>query len=149
MAGARPGAVPGGPPDATTLRRLVDEGKTDVELAALYGVSDPAIRYWRKKFGITRAAGRVDHRADGAIPWELDTARGHHADPIAKTLRMRNRLRHGLEVSPDYRRRVEQLEADLAAEDLVIDYEREVGFLTRKRDPAVDSPDSIVRMPPT
>jgi hypothetical protein len=147
---ARPWANGGGP-DGEEVRRLVeDEGYTDRQLAEHYGVSEPTARYYRIREGILKpdAPDRIDHRATGAIPWELDTKQGHHSDPLARVLRNRNRMRHGKYVAPELARQVERLEEDLAAEDAVIDYNREIGFHTRKRDPKIDDPDNIVRVPP-
>lgn len=141
----------GGGPDPATIRRLVeDEGLTDVQIGTMYGVDEATVRYYRKRAGLVKAgrAPRIDHRADGAIPWPLDASRRHHMDPIARMLRSRNKRRHGVDIPPAELRRLEKFEADLAKADLVIDYDPARGFITRSRDPDLDDPDSIVRVPP-
>lgn len=145
---ARPWGANGGPSDER-LRQLVEvEGMTDRQIAEQYNVAENTVRYWRKRASIERdSPERIDHRAEGAIPWELNTAAGHHMDPLARLLRARNRLRHGLDVPADVRRRIEKLEEDLEAENLVLDYNRVDGFITRPRDPKLDRASTIVRIP--
>lgn len=144
---ARPWEAGGGP-DPAALRRLVEvENLTDRQIGARYNVTEASVRNWRTKAHIDRdSPERIDHRADGAIPWQLDASQNHHADPIARTLRIRNRMRHGLDVPAESRRRVLRLEKDLEDAGLVIDYSPELGFHTRRRVDS-DAADSIVRMP--
>lgn len=144
----KPWSANGGP-DPAELRRLIFEEKlTDREIGALYGVTASAAQQWREKIGIKRStATRVDHRATGAIPWELDASLGHHHDPIARLLRYRNRLKHGEPVAENICRRIKEMEDALAAEGVVIDYDPAAGFITRARDPQLDRPEDIVRQP--
>lgn len=143
----RPWEANGGPDD-DELRRLVEaEGLTDAGIADRYGVTEATVRHWRKRANLRKERPeRIDHKADGTIPWEMNTALGHHMDPIARLLRQRNRARHGMPMPDDVARRVEKMVEILKTEGLVIDYDYEKGFVTRERDKD-DAPDVIVRIP--
>jgi hypothetical protein len=138
--------------DEETLRHLVVVKKlTDQQIADAYETTAPTIRYHRIKANppiIKNTAPRIDHRADGAVPWSLDVGQGHHMDPTARMLRNRNRLKRGLSVPEDAKVRVEKAEKHLAERNWVIDYNRQLGFHTIRRDPKIDRPDVIVRIPP-
>ena len=137
-------------PDEETLRQLVKKGYNDREIGEMFNQSPDNIAYKRKKAHppIEKdTVPRLDHRADGTIPWDLDTAKNHHHDRIARLLRARNRRRHGLSNAPDVEKRIDRLERELREEDVVIDYNREIGFFKRRRDPSIDSPDAVVRQP--
>lgn len=138
----------GGGPEDEELRRLVEElGKTNQEIADMYGVTEATVRYWQRRANLRRARPeRLDHRGDGTIPWKLNTAASHHMDLVARLLRQRNQLKHGQAIPPDVRARIEKMEEVLKTHNLVIDYDHEQGFFTRNRD-ELDKPDSIVRMP--
>lgn len=144
---AKPWEAGGGPED-DELRRLVEElGKTDQDIAEIYGVTEATVRYWRRRANLRRERPeRIDHKKDGTIPWSLNTAAGHHMDPIARLLRQRNQLRHGIAIPDDVKRRIDKMLEVLEHEQLVIDYDYERGFLTRTRD-ELDKPDAIVRAP--
>lgn len=138
----------GGGPEDDELRRLVEElGLTDDAIAETHGVTEATVRYWRKRANLRRdRPERIDHKADGAIPWPLNTAAGHHMDAIARLLRQRNQLKHGVAIPDDVKRRIDKMLEVLEHEKLVIDYDYERGFITRDRDEQ-DSPDTIVRQP--
>lgn len=139
----------GGRPSAEEVRHLVeDEGYSDKQLADHYGVTEATAWYYRTSAGITKEhKNRLDHRASGAVPWKLNTKLNHHRDPIARLLRARARGRAGMPQAEDVSRRVQRFEEDLAALNVVVAYDRESGFYTVDRDPKIDDPDSIVRMP--
>lgn len=69
-------------------------------------------------------------------------------DPMARILRNRNRLKHGLRVPEDAKERIKRMEDHLRIRNRVVNYSRERGFFTVDRDPRIDKPDSIVRVPP-
>lgn len=139
----------GGTPSKEELQRLVDKGMTNRQIGEQYGVTESGVRYWLSQVGIQRGPRpeMIDHRATGAIPWQLNTKLGHENDPIAHLLRARNRVAHGMTVSDSLLRRVKELEENLAAEGLVIDYDSRMGFMTRRRDDKLDAVDEIVRRP--
>ncbi|HEU0239764.1 MAG TPA: hypothetical protein VFR11_10875 [Micromonosporaceae bacterium] len=137
--------------DQETLRDLVvNKRKTDREIAEMYDTTAPTIRYHRLKANPPirkKAPERISHRADNTIPWILDMSQGHQMDPMARLLRHRNRLKHGLPIPADARPRIADLERHLKETNRVINYTRELGFHTVRRDPKLDKPDSIVRVP--
>lgn len=143
----KPWGAAGGPDDEE-LRRLVEElSKTNQEIADVYGVTEATVRYWQKRANLRRdRPERLDHKADGTIPWVMNTAAGHHMDVVARLLRQRNQLKHGQAIPADVRARIEKMEEVLKTHGLVIDYDYEQGFITRARDKQ-DSPDTIVRQP--
>lgn len=145
-----------------SLSKILDEGMlrhevvvkrmTDQQIADKYNTTAPTIRYHRLRANppIKReSAPRVDHRADGAIPWVLDVGQGHHMDPTARLLRTRNLMKHNSpRVTADAARRVKEMEDHLMLRGWVINYTRERGFFPVDRDKRLDKPDSIVRVPP-
>lgn len=139
--------------DEEALRHeVVVKRMTDQQIADKYSTTAPTIRYHRLRANPPikrKSSPRVDHRADGAIPWTLNVGLGHHMDPTARLLRTRNLMKHNSpRVTEDAARRVKQMEDHLAMRGWVIDYTRERGFFTVDRDKKLDAPDSIVRVPP-
>lgn len=138
--------------DEETLRDLaVRQRKTDQEIATMFGVTKPSIRNHRLKAHppiMKRQVERLDHRGTKAIPWTLDSSQGHHMHPLAVLLRRRHRLQQGLPIPADAVGRIKEYEDQLRAKGMVLNYSRELGFHTVRRDPKLDAPDSIVRMPP-
>lgn len=141
-------------PDCETLKRLVfEEGLTNNQIAAQIGIAEPTLRYHLKKCGIVRPSRsklpRLDHKGDGAVPWDLDSSQGHHMDPTVRLLRARNALAHGREVPTDQVGRLRVMEKTLQEERLVVSYNRDLGFHFVRRNDNIDDPDSIVRRPET
>jgi hypothetical protein len=139
--------VAGGGPDEETLRRLVSEGKTNQQIAEIFGATDESsARYWLDKHKIARSrAVRIDHFRTGAVPWRLEAV--HSNDPIARLLRQRDRWLHGEDVLPSTIAAIKLMEKDLAETGRVFDYDPAAGFVSRRRDPSIDAPDAIVRAP--
>lgn len=136
----------GGGPDDDTLRRLVEEGLTDREIGARYGVSDETARYYRKRAGIEKdSAPHVSRR--GFIPWTLNTKKRHHNTREAKALRALDARMKGDPVNADQEQRLDSVLKDLKEYNYVLDYDYEDGFVLRDRDPQLDRPDDWVRRP--
>jgi hypothetical protein len=88
----------------------------------------------------------IDHLADGSVPWVIRVQHGMH--PWLRVLRTRARVRHGgFNVTDQDRATVRELEEFLDAAGCVIDYDQARGIVTVPRDPALDAPDRIVRLP--
>lgn len=134
-----------GGPDDETLRRLVEEGWTDRQIGEKYGVTRQTVAYWRMKAGIHRP-GKKPTRHKDMLPWTVTAY--DNGDPLAYRLREYDTIRKGGDVKPEVRRRVQRFVADLAELDAVLDYNRDEGWLTRRRDPRLDDPDDIIRRPP-
>lgn len=132
-------------PGADELRRLVALGHTDVEIGEMHGVTRQTVQYWRKKAGVSRGRGPNQSHKD-EMPWTIVSV--DHEDGIAKRLREYSTMKKGKKpVTAETKRRVENFVATLAKEDSVIDYDPVEGFGLRKRNPAIDAPDDIIRRP--
>jgi hypothetical protein len=86
---------------------------------------------------------KISHKEQ--IPWLI--SKGHHNHPLLRALRYRSRKKQGFPLSDDQQRRVDTLERGLAEHDQVVNYSSESGFYLVPRDPKIDSPDAVVRLP--
>ena len=152
--GAAPFRFDGGPA-AEDLKRWVDEGYTDSQIADIVGRefhTDPpakqTVAYWRQRHGIRRnrvIAPRLDHSA--VRPWKVKAK--HTGDGIEHRLYEYSNRLHGRRLSPSADRRLDDFLDWLREHDVVVDYDpdSEQGWLFRRRDPALDRPEDIIRRP--
>ena len=140
----RPWEADGGPDD-DTLRRLVNvEHKTDREIGDRYGVTRQTVSYWRRRVGLDKARGPMLNHKD-YLPWSI---RGEdHGDSIAKRLREYSSMKQGKALKEEDQKRLDKFLLFLQEENVVVDYDRERGFMLRRRTRGVDKPGDIIRRP--
>jgi hypothetical protein len=134
--------LPAGAPDRATLERQLRDN-SHAELAKTYGVSRQTIGYWAQRAGLSRSNNSMSHK--DILPWAIK-AEDHH-DGIARALRWLNKREKGGELGAVEQREVERLTAFLESENVVVDYDRSRGFIFRRRNPAVDAPNDVIRRP--
>lgn len=123
--------------------RLLSATMTDQEIADRYGVTRPAVAYWRKAAGISKdTPERLSHKK--FIPWTVAEKDGQHH--FARMLRAYSTRQQGKPVRDTESKQLDALLAFLDEEGLVIDYDREKGWGYRRRLP---SDTGIIREPDT
>lgn len=136
-------------PDEALLRQMRRDGMSQKDIAAELGVTRQSVANWLAKLNLPTRISRIpsveprSHKA--ALPW---TIRGEdHHDLIARALRWHHAAEQGEDLSPAQQREVDRLTSFLTARDVVVDYDRDKGFILRPRNPDIDDPADIIRRP--
>ncbi|MGZ4659648.1 MAG: helix-turn-helix domain-containing protein [Arthrobacter sp.] len=135
-------------PDSTTLRRLRAQGHTQKEIADAYGASESAV--WKA----LQRAGYIDPvmTYKDILPWDIDEA--HKATAVMERFRSIVKQKKGTPLRPEEETLLNRWLADLAANDLVVNYHPEApanaaslkgGFYYVPKDHEMD--DWIIRRP--
>lgn len=125
-----------------TLLRVMAGTMTDQEIADKYGVTRPAVIYWRKQAGVSRGLPpRLNHKQ--FIPWTVAEKDAQHH--FARMLRAYSTRQQGKPLRDTEANQLDRLIAHLRTHNLVIDYDRARGWGYRNRRPA--DGDGIIREP--
>lgn len=111
--------------DKCPIRGCRGRKHTYQEISDGFGVSYSAVYHAMRKYGLTDEGSRVDHR--DTIPWTLRPE--HKYKPTAMNLRLLGQIRRGDPVEPEKRRMVIKWLTELIEQRMVIDYDREQGWL--------------------
>lgn len=137
-------------PDDATLRELRREGLSTTAIAARYGVTRQTASNWLRKAKLPARISRIPRHEAGSrkymLPWDVKGA--DHNDQIAKALRAYDKHRKGEPVDQREMNQIARLLAFLGEHNVVVDYNREEGFMFRPRTPGLDADDDIIRRPP-
>lgn len=129
-------------PDRLELKRLLDKGLTQREIAEMYGVSRSAIGMAKMTYGLE--AGKKRERYMDMIPWKVRPEHRMHWD--ARMLRLEARRRAGQDLTDGQLRWLQGWRDDLEAANAVVMYNprSEAGFhwVTKR-----DTDDDILRRP--
>lgn len=123
-------------PDEATLTALT-ASMTDAEIGKQYGVSRPAVAYWRKAAGVGRnMPPRMSHKK--WLPWRVsgDHARHH----VARMLRLYSTREQGASLSAAEAQQLERFLNYIEERNVVVDYDDVVGFGWRARRPGEVGP---------
>jgi hypothetical protein len=146
----------GGPSEAELREWVQEHHWTDEQIAAEVGRRDnvpppskQTVAYWRRKHNIPASNTRhsrkrmIDHSE--WRPWRVKME--HVGDGIEHRLYEYSYRKNGVKLSAAAERRLDRFLAFLEDEQLVVDYDREEGWLLRRRDAALDAPGDIIRRP--
>jgi hypothetical protein len=116
-------------PDEVTLAALT-RTMTDDEIGKQFGVSRPAVAYWRKAAGIDRnLPPRMSHKT--WLPWRVSTDHARHH--VARMLRLFSTRDQGGALSSSETAQLERFLTYIDDHGVVVDYDPAVGFGWRKR----------------
>lgn len=132
-------------PDKTKLRRYLERGMTQNEIAVAWE-AESGVRVGRttiamaiERLGLSSAHPRP--RYEDMLPWVV--AEEHRMDWNARMLRLEGRKRAGQRLAADEQRWLQGWLAELDAEGAVVTYDRTLGFQRVPRRPG----DDVIRRP--
>jgi hypothetical protein len=128
--------------DYTEAERLLRQGLSQAEVAARFGVHQPAI-------AVAIARGRIRHDSGYQrwLPKQWKISRSHTNRSLPRKLRMALRLQAGEHLEPKYRDQAEGFIRKLHELDAVIHFDPEVEpyFFRVRRRPGID--EGLIRNP--
>lgn len=133
--------APGVLPSGADLYALTMKGMTQREIAELYGATEHSV--WQKLTNYRRGPGRPQLSHAEYIPWKV--LKKHDTLYPAKQLRALSRRNQGQELSVTAERELTRWLENLDRNNLVIDYDRDKGWLKVPRIP--EDGDGYIRRP--
>lgn len=130
-------------PDRLELKRLLDKGLTQKEIAERFGVSRSAIAMAKMTYGLE--AGKTRERFADMLPWTLQPEHRMHWD--ARMLRLEARRQRGQDLTDDELRWLQGWRSDLDEKNAVVMYNgrtREGFHWVPRRD---EDEGSVIRRP--
>ena len=125
-------------PDPEIIRKMLERGKTQREIADEFGVTKQAVSFHVRRRNLTPAPPRYD----AYIPWRIKF--DHQNSHKYHMLQAHARRQMGLELAPSVERQLDSFLRKLDRLNAVVDYTDEDGFYFTPRRP---EDDGIIRDP--